>query len=57
MGKGAKMNALDRKIDSMIKDLPEYESLKVSFDSFVKVSNRAAAIKFLKYAESLKMGA
>jgi hypothetical protein len=51
------MNVLDRKIDSMIKDLPDYDRLKVSFEAFIKVSNRAAAIKFLKYAESLTKAA
>ncbi len=48
------MNALDIKIDSIIKKYPEYEQLKTSMTALVEVTNRASAIKFLKYAESLK---
>jgi hypothetical protein len=38
----------------MIKIYPEYEALKVCFADYVKVVHRAGAIKFLKYANSLK---
>ena len=52
------MNALDLKIDSMIKNHPQYAEIKVSIDALVKVSHRAGAIKFLKYCDSLaKAGA
>ena len=52
------MNALDLKIDSMIKNHPQYAEIKVSIDALVKVSHRAGAIKFLKYCDSLaKSGA
>jgi hypothetical protein len=52
------MNALDLKIDSMIKDHPQYTEIKASIDALVKVSHRAGAIKFLKYCDSLvKAGA
>jgi hypothetical protein len=47
------MNALDRKIDSMIKDFDQYDQIKVSIDALVAVSHRAGAIKFLKYAINL----
>ena len=47
-------NALDRKIDSMIQDQPQYAEIKVSIDALVAVSHRAGAIKFLKYAINLQ---
>lgn len=48
------MNALDRKIDSMIQDHPQYVEIKASIDALVKVSHRAGAIRFLKYCKSLE---
>jgi hypothetical protein len=48
------MNALDLKIDSMIKDHPRYDELKISVLELLRVMSRAHVISFLKYAKSLE---
>lgn len=52
------MNALDRKIDSMISNYPRYSELQVCVSEMLTVMTRANVISFLKYCESLeKVGA
>ena len=51
------MNSLDLKIDSMIKDHERYNDLQVAVSEMLKVMTRSHVISFLKYAESLKVGA
>lgn len=48
------MNALDLKIDSMIKDYPRYDELQVCVSEMLKVMTRAHIISFLKYCKSLE---
>jgi hypothetical protein len=56
------MNALDTKIDSMVKRFAtdysdiSYNELNYSVNQMLRVMSRAHVIKFLKYAESLKAG-
>lgn len=55
-------NALDAKIDSMVKRFAtdysdiSYNQLSHSVNEMLRVMSRAHVIKFLKYAESLKVG-
>lgn len=57
------MNALDIKIDSMVKHFSinysdiSYGELSHSVNQMLRVMSRAHVISFLKYAESLKVGA
>jgi hypothetical protein len=48
------MNALDRKIDSMIQDYPRYDELQFAVSEMLRVMSRAHVIKFLKYCKSLE---
>ena len=48
------MNALDRKIDSMIQDHPRYDELQVAVSELLRVMTRSHVISFLKYAKSLE---
>lgn len=50
------MNALDIKIDSMIRDHERYGELKVAVSELLRVMSRAAVISFLKYADSINGG-
>jgi hypothetical protein len=54
--KDGKMNALDIKIDSMIKNHERYNELQSAVKQLLRVMNRASVISFLKYAESLNAG-
>jgi hypothetical protein len=47
------MNALDRKIDSMIKEYDQYEQLKYCVSELLRVMTRSGVISFLKYADNL----
>ena len=51
------MNKLDKKIDDMIRQYPEYAELRVAADQLLRVMSRAHVITFLKYADSLKQAA
>jgi hypothetical protein len=57
------MNALDVKIDSMVKNFAvndsniSYTELSHSINEMLRVMSRAHVIGFLKYAESVKAGA
>ena len=50
------MNALDKKIDSMIASHERYGELQIAVSELLKVMTRAHVISFLKYANSLKGG-
>ena len=50
------MNALDIKIDSMIRDHERYGELKVAVSEMLRVMSRSAVISFLKYAEQVTGG-
>jgi hypothetical protein len=50
------MNALDMKIDSMIKNHERYNELQLAVKQLLRVMSRASVISFLKYAESLNAG-
>jgi len=54
---GLKMNVLDKKIDDMIRQYPEYAELRVAADQLLRVMSRSAVISFLKYAETVKKAA
>jgi hypothetical protein len=48
------MNALDLKIDLMIKNHQRYDELQISVLQLLRVMSRAQVISFLKYAKSLE---